>query len=206
MTGSGAPRRSSSSTIRGTAAAASSLLTVTRTSSLPASASAAAWATVAMTSAVSVLVIAWTTMGCRLPTGTDPIRTVGVGRRRMPDMERILTASTVNGGQWSVCRCVGCRAIRVYRLPTHRQPTDALCQSQRPGQSLPRPRVEGAVLLERGECREDLGSIAVDVAIAQLADHPGEAVLVFVGIELTALAALGELPELRGDTTRGDGL
>src|SRR2546425_2122495 len=47
----------------GTAWAAASLLTVTRTSSLPASCSARTCAAVASTSAVSVLVIDWTTIG-----------------------------------------------------------------------------------------------------------------------------------------------
>ena len=47
----------------GTAAAAASLLTVTRTSSEPACASAATWMAVASASAVSVLVIDWTTTG-----------------------------------------------------------------------------------------------------------------------------------------------
>ena len=47
----------------GTAAAASSRSTVTRTISEPARASAATWATVAATSPVSVFVIDWTTVG-----------------------------------------------------------------------------------------------------------------------------------------------
>jgi hypothetical protein len=51
------------STIAGTAAAASSLFTVTRTSSLPALARAATCAIVPSTSAVSVLVMDWTTTG-----------------------------------------------------------------------------------------------------------------------------------------------
>ena len=49
--------------ISGTAAAAASLLTVTRTSSLPACASRATWIAVASESAVSVLVIDCTTTG-----------------------------------------------------------------------------------------------------------------------------------------------
>ena len=52
-------------TISGTAAAAASLLTVTRTSSEPACASWATWIAVASASAVSVLVIDWTTIGWR---------------------------------------------------------------------------------------------------------------------------------------------
>jgi hypothetical protein len=50
-------------TIPGTAAADASLLTVTRTSSLPARARSATCRVVDWTSAVSVLVIDWTTIG-----------------------------------------------------------------------------------------------------------------------------------------------
>ena len=59
----------------GTAAAASARLTVMRTSSEPARASAATWLAVASTSAVSVLVIDCTTMGASPPTVTLPIVT-----------------------------------------------------------------------------------------------------------------------------------
>ena len=59
----GRPWPSSRSRIWGTAAAASSRSTVSRTSSEPARASAAIWRAVASTSAVSVLVIDWTTIG-----------------------------------------------------------------------------------------------------------------------------------------------
>ena len=76
----------------GTAAAASSLFTVTRTNSLPARASAATWRTVAATSAVSVLVIDWTTMGCPDPTGTPPMRTVTVERRMVGGMAGNITS------------------------------------------------------------------------------------------------------------------
>src|SRR5437762_277371 len=67
----------------GTARAASSVLTVTRTSSLPAACSARTCAAVAAASAVSVLVIDWTTIGWALPTSTPPTLTVTVGRRRL---------------------------------------------------------------------------------------------------------------------------
>ena len=50
-------------TISGTAAAAASLLTVTRTSCDPACANWATWMAVASASAVSVFVIDWTTIG-----------------------------------------------------------------------------------------------------------------------------------------------
>ncbi len=72
---------STSATIAGTASAASSVFTVTRTSSLPAACKARTCAAVAAASAVSVLVIDWTTMGWALPTGTPPTLTVTVGRR-----------------------------------------------------------------------------------------------------------------------------
>src|SRR5579883_82927 len=63
------------SRIRGTAAAASSRSTVMRTISEPARDSAATCATVPSTSAVSVLVIDWTTIGAPPPTVTWPTLT-----------------------------------------------------------------------------------------------------------------------------------
>jgi len=63
MMGTREPNRRTVSTILGTAAAACSVLTVTRTSSEPAAASAITWLTVPATSAVSVLVIDCTTIG-----------------------------------------------------------------------------------------------------------------------------------------------
>src|SRR5215470_13441662 len=75
------PCARSRSLICGTAAAASSRSTVTRTISEPARASAATWATVAATSPVSVLVIDWTTMGAPPPTITPPTSTATELRR-----------------------------------------------------------------------------------------------------------------------------
>ena len=69
------------STIYGTAFAAASLFTVTRTSSEPARASAAICCTVDSTSAVSVLVIDCTATGASEPTTTEPIFTETVRRR-----------------------------------------------------------------------------------------------------------------------------
>ncbi len=63
MMGTRTPKPSRASTIRGTAAAACSVFTVTRTSSEPARASAITWFTVEGVSAVSVLVMDCTTMG-----------------------------------------------------------------------------------------------------------------------------------------------
>ncbi len=68
-------------TISGTARAAASVLTVTRTSSLPAAWSALTWATVPATSAVSVLVIDCTMIGRGPPTLTPPTSTEIVLRR-----------------------------------------------------------------------------------------------------------------------------
>ncbi len=62
----------------GTAAAAGSLLTVTRTISEPARASASTCSMVDAASAVSVLVMDCTTTGTSQPTRTWPMRTVGV--------------------------------------------------------------------------------------------------------------------------------
>src|SRR6478735_3921697 len=69
------------STIRGTAAAASGVLTVTRTSSEPARHRSATWRVVEATSAVSVFVIDCTTTGASPPTRTLPIDTWRVARR-----------------------------------------------------------------------------------------------------------------------------
>jgi hypothetical protein len=75
------PSCASRSTIAGTAAAASSVFTVTRTSSEPAIASARTCSAVASTSAVSVLVMDCTTTGWPPPTVTRPMRTAVDGRR-----------------------------------------------------------------------------------------------------------------------------
>src|SRR5436190_13191128 len=69
-------------TISGTAAAASSELTVTRSSCEPAWARRATWIAVPSASAVSVLVIDWTATGWAEPTRTPPTSTLTVGRRR----------------------------------------------------------------------------------------------------------------------------
>src|SRR5579872_1802232 len=82
MMGTRTPNFCRQSAILGTAAAACSVLTVTRTSSEPAAASAITWFTVEVTSAVSVLVIDCTTMGCEPPTFT-PFTSTTVVRRRL---------------------------------------------------------------------------------------------------------------------------
>ena len=99
------PARSSASRIRGTAAAASFSLTVTRTSSDPARASEVTWATVPAMSAVSVLVIDWTTIGAAPPTVTEPTMT-GTERRRtgsgMGGPRRIPRHLIAGSGTWRV--------------------------------------------------------------------------------------------------------
>jgi hypothetical protein len=81
MIGTSTPCIARRSTIRGTAAADSGLLTVTRTISEPARQSCATWRAVDSTSAVSVLVIDCTTTGASPPTRTPPISTCRVRRR-----------------------------------------------------------------------------------------------------------------------------
>src|SRR3979411_3128987 len=76
--GTATPASASRVTISGSAAAASSLFTVTRTNCEPAAASAATWSAVARASAVSVFVIDCTTIGCADPTGTEPTSAVTV--------------------------------------------------------------------------------------------------------------------------------
>src|SRR6185312_2740504 len=85
MIGTRTPKASSVSTIFGTAAAAASVLTVTRTSSEPARASAIAWLTVDWTSAVSVFVMDWTTIGFVPPTLIPPTLTA-------TDLRRVISA------------------------------------------------------------------------------------------------------------------
>src|SRR6478609_4239718 len=83
MTGTSTPSSSRSlRIISGTAAAACSVLTVTRTSCEPAWARRATWIAVASGSAVSVFVIDWTTIGWADPTRTPPTSTETVDRRR----------------------------------------------------------------------------------------------------------------------------
>src|SRR4051794_98422 len=81
MIGTLTPKYRSVSTILGTACAASSVLTVTRTSSEPARARSIIWLTVAEVSAVSVLVMDCTTIGWEPPTLTPPMLTVADFRR-----------------------------------------------------------------------------------------------------------------------------
>src|SRR5579859_5350685 len=88
MIGTVTPNIFSVSTIFGTASAAASVFTVTRTSSEPAFARAITWLTVEVTSAVSVLVIDWTTMGWPPPTRTPPTLTATEARRLISAINR----------------------------------------------------------------------------------------------------------------------
>src|SRR3954462_6690849 len=87
MMGVFSPSLTRPSTTCGTAFAAASLFTVTRTSSDPARASAAHCLMVPAMSAVSVLVIDCTTIGALLPTSTPPTLTVGVFLRVIMAMD-----------------------------------------------------------------------------------------------------------------------
>src|SRR5690348_10335874 len=91
--GTSTPRSASRAAISGTAAAACSLLTVTRTSCEPAAASAVACSAVAAESAVSVFVIDCTTTGCPDPICTPPTEAVTVCLRS-PNTTRSPIAST----------------------------------------------------------------------------------------------------------------
>src|SRR4029079_3321350 len=75
MSGAVTPASSMRCLISGTACAASGRLTVTRTISEPASASSMHWRAVPAASAVSVMVIDWTTTGAPPPTCTPPTLT-----------------------------------------------------------------------------------------------------------------------------------
>src|SRR5579883_2257901 len=83
--------------MRGTESAASLEFTVTRTSSEPARARDFTCAAVVSTSAVSVFVIDWTTMGFDPPTRTEPIETVRLRRRMGADMAPFYPAGRSNG-------------------------------------------------------------------------------------------------------------
>src|SRR5688500_160750 len=93
MTGTSTPSSATRRTTSGTAAAASSLLTVTRTICEPALASATTCSAVARASAVSVLVIDCTTTGWADPTGTRPTQLVTVGRRDLKITDICLASS-----------------------------------------------------------------------------------------------------------------
>src|SRR3954451_21285239 len=91
MIGTSTPRPRTFRTISGTAAAAASVFTVTRTSWDPAWARRATWIAVASASAVSVFVIDCTTTGCADPTSTPPTSTDTVGLRRGRSASGVLT-------------------------------------------------------------------------------------------------------------------
>src|SRR6478609_10531090 len=106
---------SNSSTIAGTAWAAASLFTVTRTISDPARASCATCCTVDCTSAVSVFVMDWTTTGTSPPTHTLPIFAVTLFLRWMNAILSSLTKLPL-----ILCVTQG-RVWRLYRWPRLQQ-------------------------------------------------------------------------------------
>ena len=96
MSGAVQPASSIRCLISGTAAAASGRFTVTRTSSEPASASSTHWRAVAAASAVSVIVIDWTTTGAPPPTCTWPTFTPTV-RWSLDRLEHASSHHTIGG-------------------------------------------------------------------------------------------------------------
>src|SRR5438874_11350351 len=123
MIGTSIPRLSSCSTMCGTAAAASSLFTVTRTSSDPARASDAICSTLEATSAVSVLVMDCTTTGASAPTRTLPMVQVTDLRRWIDAMwkvqfNRLNRAASAMGtaGTFSFTSCTQLRQPLRYGL------------------------------------------------------------------------------------------
>src|SRR6266545_134833 len=72
------------------------------------------------------------------------------------------------------------------------------------GESSPVSHRNGSVVLERRERRKDLRPRAFDPAVAQLADHAGEALVVVRRIELATLPGSIQAPELFGHTGRGN--
>ena len=110
----------------GTALAASSRSTVIRTSSDPAAASAATCATVPATSAVSVLVIDWTTIGASPPTvsATDRDRNAHPARRRPERRTHFLTHSRRSRCGAPIAGAFSCRR-RTIASTLRRQPPSA---------------------------------------------------------------------------------
>src|SRR5579863_2266661 len=116
------------SAISGTAAAASSLLTVTRTSCDPARASADTWAAVAAASAVSVLVMDCTTTGWEDPIRTPPTSVVTVVRRTGTESPRrkhdiTSTTSRARHHEHDAGECRGRRPANPQRPAFNGQPS-----------------------------------------------------------------------------------
>src|ERR1700678_3354356 len=126
------------STIYGTACAASSLFTVTRTISEPARASAAICWTVLSISAVSVLVIDCTATGAPDPTITPPMLTLtdflraieGIGLRSslplaaarppyLPLIRRAMVVAMIRRRWWSVVVAMIIVLVRHWHVPVH---------------------------------------------------------------------------------------
>src|SRR3954468_23505837 len=123
MIGTSMPRLSSCSTMCGTAEAASSLLTVTLTSSEPARARDATCSTVEATSAVSVLVMDCTTTGASDPTRTLPMVQLTDLRRTIVAMGKFSLAESVGAlgsctaslqRQYALTDCANARKIVLH--------------------------------------------------------------------------------------------
>src|SRR5688572_3783259 len=84
--------------------------------------------------------------------------------------------------------------------------TTELREAELLGEPLPIGRGHNAFVLERGQRCHDVGATAVDPPVAQLADHPREPMLVFVGVERAILALAAELSELLRHARRSDRL
>ena len=116
-------------TISGTAAAAASVLTVTRTSCEPAWASRATWIAVASASAVSVFVIDWTTIGWALPTSTPPTSTRRRSARRGGRQGR--SRSWARGAAADRIRAMSKPVIQMRNANRNTNPTTYVSRSAR---------------------------------------------------------------------------
>ena len=150
---------------------------MTRTSSLPARASAATCATVAATSAVSVLVIDCTTIGWAEPTETLPTRTVVVLRRVRGGMGSNISGRFGHARNPSATACPGPRSPRVATYVPDRIVTNADL-SQRLDTSdewiVTRTGIRERRAGAPGETTASMGAEAVRRLMAERSLGPGE--------------------------------
>src|SRR6476661_1867829 len=74
------------------------------------------------------------------------------------------------------------------------------------GEAGPVGDADRAVVLERRERGENLGARAFDAPIPQLADHPGEPLVVSRGVHLAVLEHGAQVLQLLSDPRGSDGL